>query len=56
MMKFVTRRPGISAAIVLVCACAAFGAPRVGSFIGSNGASIVRGAWAFGSALVSSAF
>lgn len=56
MMKFVTRRPGLTALIVLVCACAAFGAPRVGSFLGSNGASIVHGAWAFGSALVSSAF
>jgi len=56
MVKFVSRNPGLSALIVLIVACVAFGAPRTGAFLGTHGAQVIRGAWAFGSALFTSAF
>lgn len=52
MMRFVTKHPWLTLALVLMAFCVIFGPSTVGYWIGANGRAAIVGAFRFVAALV----
>lgn len=56
MVRFITKRPGLTLLLVLVLSCVAFGPAQTGAWIGVHGRQAIVGAWRFALALFHGAF